>query len=135
MPDFPLTDEEKVQTRLHLHELEMEHHDLDDIIKRLSADLAQDQLQLILRQVGGEPLDDVVEVVVLHLELVQMETGLHLLFICQREVRHAALLTESCRVGVLPFRERLHRSRFAFRPCYPYTWPGGRARADTEEQV
>ena len=46
MMDLPLTDEEKVQVRLHLHELEMEHHDLDDIIKRLSADLAQDQLQL-----------------------------------------------------------------------------------------
>src|SRR4051812_1175492 len=35
MPDFPLTDEEKMETRLHLHELEMEHHDLDDIINRL----------------------------------------------------------------------------------------------------
>jgi len=46
MMDLPLTDEEKVQVRLHLHELEMEHHDLDDIIKRLSADPAQDQLQL-----------------------------------------------------------------------------------------
>ena len=46
MTDLPLTDEEKVQVRLHLHELEMEHHDLDDIINRLSADLAQDQLQL-----------------------------------------------------------------------------------------
>jgi hypothetical protein len=46
MPDFPLTDEEKTQVRLHLHELEMEHHDLDDIINRLSADRAQDQLQL-----------------------------------------------------------------------------------------
>jgi hypothetical protein len=46
MNDFPLTDEEKVQVRLHLHELEMEHHDLDDIINRLSADPAQDQLQL-----------------------------------------------------------------------------------------
>jgi hypothetical protein len=46
MTDFPLTDEEKVQVRLHLHELETEHHDLDDIIRRLSADPAQDQLQL-----------------------------------------------------------------------------------------
>ena len=47
MTDFyPLTDEEKSEVRLHLHELEMEHHDLDDIIRRLSADPAQDQLQL-----------------------------------------------------------------------------------------
>ena len=46
MMDLPLTDEEKVQVRLHLHELEMEHHDLDDIINRLAADPAQDQLQL-----------------------------------------------------------------------------------------
>jgi hypothetical protein len=29
-----------------LHELEIEHHDLDDIIDRLAADPAQDQLQL-----------------------------------------------------------------------------------------
>ena len=46
MMDLPLTDEEKVQVRLHLHELEMEHHDLDDIIRRFAADPAQDQLQL-----------------------------------------------------------------------------------------
>ena len=29
-----------------LHELEVEHHDLDDVILRLSADLTLDQLQL-----------------------------------------------------------------------------------------
>ena len=32
--------------RQHLHDLEVEHHDLDDVIGRLSADPAQDQLQL-----------------------------------------------------------------------------------------
>ena len=46
MTEFPLTDDEKVLITLRLHELEMEHHDLDDIIRRLSADPAQDQLQL-----------------------------------------------------------------------------------------
>jgi hypothetical protein len=44
--DFPLTDEEKVQIRIRLQELEIEHHDLDDVIRRLSLDPAQDQLQL-----------------------------------------------------------------------------------------
>jgi hypothetical protein len=44
--DFPLTDEEKLQISGHLQELEIEHYDLDDVIRRLSADPAQDQLQL-----------------------------------------------------------------------------------------
>jgi len=44
--DFPLTDEEKVQIRIRLQELEIEHHDLDDVIRRLAADRAQDALQL-----------------------------------------------------------------------------------------
>ena len=44
--DFALTDEEKVQIRIRLQELEIEHHDLDDVIQRLSGDPAQDQLQL-----------------------------------------------------------------------------------------
>jgi hypothetical protein len=44
--DFPPLDEEKQQIRARLHELEIEHQDLDDIIRRLSADPAQDQLQL-----------------------------------------------------------------------------------------
>jgi hypothetical protein len=44
--DFPLSDEEKMQIRARLHELEIEHQDLDDIIFRLSLDPAQDQLQL-----------------------------------------------------------------------------------------
>ena len=46
MMDFPLTDEEKVQIRIRLQELEIEHHDLDDVIRRLAADRAQDALQL-----------------------------------------------------------------------------------------
>jgi len=44
--DLPLTEEEKAQIRERLQALETEHHDLDDVIGRLSADLAQDQLQL-----------------------------------------------------------------------------------------
>jgi hypothetical protein len=44
--DFPLTDEEKAEIRIRLHELELEHHDLDDVIDRLARDPAQDQLQL-----------------------------------------------------------------------------------------
>ena len=46
MTDFPLSDEEKVQIRMRLQELEVEHHDLDDIIARLAADPVQDRLQL-----------------------------------------------------------------------------------------
>jgi hypothetical protein len=34
------------QIRERLHALEIEHHDLDDVINRLSADPRQDQLQL-----------------------------------------------------------------------------------------
>ena len=41
-----LTDEEKAQIRERLHALEIEHHDLNDVIERLSADPRQDQLQL-----------------------------------------------------------------------------------------
>jgi hypothetical protein len=44
--EFPLTDDEKVLITLRLHELEVEHHDLDDVIDRLASDPAQDQLQL-----------------------------------------------------------------------------------------
>jgi hypothetical protein len=44
--DLPLTEEEKAQIRERLHALEIEHHDLDDVIARLSADPRQDQLQL-----------------------------------------------------------------------------------------
>ena len=46
MTELPLTEEEKAQIAGRLHALEMEHHDLDDVILRLSADRAQDQLQL-----------------------------------------------------------------------------------------
>ena len=46
MTDFPLTEEEKAQIRERLHALEIEHHDLDDVINRLCADPRQDQLQL-----------------------------------------------------------------------------------------
>jgi hypothetical protein len=41
-----VTEEEKAQIRARIYELELEHHDLDDVIGRLSADPAQDQLQL-----------------------------------------------------------------------------------------
>jgi hypothetical protein len=41
-----LTEEEMAQIRERLHALEIEHHDLDDVIARLSADPRQDQLQL-----------------------------------------------------------------------------------------
>jgi hypothetical protein len=44
--DLPLSEEEKAEIRSRLHDLEIEHHDLDDVIRRLSADPAQDQLQL-----------------------------------------------------------------------------------------
>ena len=44
--DLPLTEEEKAQIKERLHALEVEHHDLDDVINRLSADPRQDQLQL-----------------------------------------------------------------------------------------
>jgi hypothetical protein len=41
-----LTEEEMAQIRERLHALEIEHHDLDDVICRLAADPRQDQLQL-----------------------------------------------------------------------------------------
>lgn len=46
MTDLPLTEEEKAQIRERLQSLEIEHHDLDDVISRLAADLSQDRLQL-----------------------------------------------------------------------------------------
>lgn len=46
MTDLPLTEEEKAQIQERLHALEIEHHDLDDVINRLSSDPKQDQLQL-----------------------------------------------------------------------------------------
>jgi hypothetical protein len=44
--DLPLTEEEKAQIRERLHELELEHQDLNDVINRLAADPLQDRLQL-----------------------------------------------------------------------------------------
>ena len=46
MTDFPLTEEEKAQIRERLQLLELEHHDLNDVIGRLASDPAQDRLQL-----------------------------------------------------------------------------------------
>lgn len=46
MTDAPLSEEEKAQIRSRLHDLEVEHFDLDDVIGRLAADPAQDRLQL-----------------------------------------------------------------------------------------
>ena len=46
MGNWSLTDEEKAQIRDRIRELETEHHYLDDVIARLSADPVQDQLQL-----------------------------------------------------------------------------------------
>ena len=46
MIDTPPTEEEKVQIRVRLQALEVEHHDLDDVIGRLVVDPRQDRLQL-----------------------------------------------------------------------------------------
>jgi hypothetical protein len=42
----PLTDEERGQIEARIVALEIEHHDLDDVIDRLVLDPIQDQLQL-----------------------------------------------------------------------------------------
>jgi hypothetical protein len=44
--DLPLTEEERAQIQMRLQALEMEHHDLDDVIDRLALDPSQDRLQL-----------------------------------------------------------------------------------------
>jgi hypothetical protein len=44
--DLPLTEEEKTQIQLRLQTLEIEHHDLDDVIDRLAVEPSQDRLQL-----------------------------------------------------------------------------------------
>lgn len=46
MTDLPLTEEEKAQIRERLQALEIEHHDLDDVIGRLARDPSLDRLQL-----------------------------------------------------------------------------------------
>ncbi len=42
----PLTDDERAQIEARITSLEIEHHDLDDVIARLSETPSQDQLQL-----------------------------------------------------------------------------------------
>ena len=46
MTGLPPTEEEKAHIRERLQLLEIEHHDLDDVIDRLAADPSQDRLQL-----------------------------------------------------------------------------------------
>ncbi len=46
MTDNPPSEEEKAQIRERLHALEIEHHDLDDVIDRLVLEPSQDRLQL-----------------------------------------------------------------------------------------
>ena len=46
MTETPLTEEEKAQIRQRLQALEVEHHDLDDVIDRLVIEPGQDRLQL-----------------------------------------------------------------------------------------
>jgi hypothetical protein len=42
----PLTEEERAQLQARIVVLEIEHHDLDDVIARLVTDPRQDELQL-----------------------------------------------------------------------------------------
>jgi len=44
--NYPLTDEERVQLAAKIHQLEIEHGDLNDVIARLVLVPEQDQLQL-----------------------------------------------------------------------------------------
>ncbi|MGH8673813.1 MAG: YdcH family protein [Burkholderiales bacterium] len=46
MSNQPLTDEERVHIEARVLALEVEHHDLDDVIARLVTDPLQDELQL-----------------------------------------------------------------------------------------
>ena len=46
MTELPLSEEEKTQIQQRLQALEIEHHDLDDVIDRLAVDPSQDRLQL-----------------------------------------------------------------------------------------
>ena len=46
MTDLPLSEDEKVQIQERLQVLEIEHHDLDDVIDRLAVDPSLDRLQL-----------------------------------------------------------------------------------------
>lgn len=44
--DLPLTEDEKAQILQRLQVLEIEHHDLDEVIQRLEGTPGQDRLQL-----------------------------------------------------------------------------------------
>lgn len=46
MSNQQLTDEERMQLEARILALEVEHHDLDDVIARLVTDPLQDELQL-----------------------------------------------------------------------------------------
>ena len=46
MSNQQLTDEERMQLEARILALEVEHHDLDDVIARLVTDPRQDELQL-----------------------------------------------------------------------------------------
>lgn len=46
MTDLPLTEDEKTQIQQRLQALEIEHHDLDEVIHRLASTPGQDRLQL-----------------------------------------------------------------------------------------
>jgi hypothetical protein len=46
LSNLPLTEEERAQIEARIKALEIEHHDLDDIIARLAQVPVQDQLQL-----------------------------------------------------------------------------------------
>jgi hypothetical protein len=46
MANLPLTDEERLEVEARIAALEIEHHDLDDVIDRLSEHPDQDPLQL-----------------------------------------------------------------------------------------
>lgn len=46
MSNYSLTEEERAQLAARLHQLEIEHGDLNDVIGKLSLDPLQDQLQL-----------------------------------------------------------------------------------------
>jgi hypothetical protein len=44
--DLPLTEDEKAQIQQRLQVLQIEHHDLDEVIQRLEGTPGQDRLQL-----------------------------------------------------------------------------------------
>ncbi len=46
MTDLPLSEDEKAQIQQRLEALQIEHHDLDDVIDRLAIDPSLDRLQL-----------------------------------------------------------------------------------------